>query len=173
MILCPLENTGKLIFGKYWLQERPYITQLFGERPDVYKQFGLNGHNGIDFRCAVGTLVYAPMEGKVQVTNEGKSGYGLHIKIRGGDREIVLGHLSEVFIKDGETVRLGQKIALSGNTGFSTGPHLHFGLRSIIKGEGDIFKWTVARYDNGFKGYWDQKPFVVTYKGTLSTKSIS
>ena len=144
MILCPLQNVGLL--RKEWIQVRPYITQKFGLNPDMYEQFGLDGHNGTDFRAKIGTQVFSPIDGKVKVKKD-ESGYGWHVKIRGGEREIVLGHLSKFNVIDGQSVHMGDRIGLTGNTGFSTAPHLHFGLRRLKKGTGDIFKWDVKAYE--------------------------
>ena len=175
MIISPLENTAIKYMGLYWKQKRPFITQEFGLNPEVYGRFGLDGHNGTDFRCKVGTPIYAPIDGKVKVKDSKSKGYGLHVKIRGGDREVVLAHLSSVLVKDGDTLRLGQKIGYSGNTGFSTGPHLHFGFRNIIvdRKVKDIFKWKVKNYDNGYMGYWDVMPYTLTFKGTFREYSIN
>jgi len=172
MILSPIQNTAYLLpkIGE-WKQKRPYVTQHFGENPKLYEPFGLKGHNGTDMRASLGTPIYAPMDGKVKVINS-KTGYGLHIKIRGKDREVVLGHLSEVFVQSGVKVRMGNKIALSGNTGFSTAPHLHFGYRSLIPGKGDIFNWKVRDYDNGYLGWKNVEKYVITFKGTLLTNNI-
>lgn len=164
MLPCPLQNTAKFKMIT-WVQQRPYITQKFGERPEVYKQFGLDGHNGIDYRCKVGTPVFAPIEGKVRVKKD-QGGYGYHVKIRNKyGKEVVLAHLSEFYVKDGEHVFELQKIAASGNTGFSSGPHLHFGFRRLKIGKGNIYTWSVDNYDNGYLGYIDQINFVYTWKG--------
>jgi len=160
MIISPLQNAGALLTGQ-WLQIRPYVTQGFGERPEVYKQFGLKGHNGLDMRAKIGTSIYAPFEGVAKVIND-SNGYGLHIKIRKDNLECVLGHLSSVLIQDGQIVYLGQKIGLTGNSGFSTAPHLHFGIRYLNQ-DGNV-----KDQNNGYAGYIDQKDLVITWKGGLN-----
>jgi len=164
MILSPLQNTA--VFTSLWIQKRPHITQKFGERPSVYRMFNLDGHNGLDLRCKVGTPLFAPIGGKVKIGNS-PSGYGLYIKIRGGTKQIVLAHLSDVLVKDGDYVHAGDKIAESGNTGFSSGPHLHLGMKELIRGQEDIFDWKVKNRDNGFNGAIDMRPYVITWKGGL------
>ena len=86
MILCPIQNK--------WIQLRPYITQEFGKNPQVYSQFGLKGHNGIDLRAKVGTPLFAPFEGKVKAGNQGDKGYGKYIRIYKDNLEVILGHLT-------------------------------------------------------------------------------
>lgn len=83
-------------------------------------------HKGIDWATPVGTPVYASNAGKVVQAGWG-SGYGYVVYINHADgRQTRYGHLSKVLVSAGQTVSQGQKIALSGNTGRSTGPHLHF-----------------------------------------------
>lgn len=83
-------------------------------------------HKGIDWATPVGTAVCASSAGTVSRAGWG-SGYGYVIYIDHADgRQTRYGHLSKVLVKPGQTVTQGQKIALSGNTGRSTGPHLHF-----------------------------------------------
>lgn len=165
MIPCPVQNTA--MFTTDWVQRRPRITQTFGKNPQIYKRFGMKGHNGIDYGLKVGTPIFSPIQGMVKVVNSGKKGYGLHVKIRGyHGREVVLAHLSEVFVKTGDEVHELDKIGLSGNTGFSTGPHLHYGMRNLIVGKGDPFKWKVEDYDNGYYGYIDVLPYTFTWKGS-------
>lgn len=83
-------------------------------------------HKGIDWATPVGTAVMASSAGTVTRAGWG-SGYGYVIYIRHADgKETRYGHLSKVLVKPGQSVQQGQKIALSGNTGRSTGPHLHF-----------------------------------------------
>ena len=83
-------------------------------------------HKGIDWATPVGTAVMASSSGTVVKAGWG-SGYGYVVYINHADgRQTRYGHLSKVLVSPGQTVSQGQKIALSGNTGVSTGPHVHF-----------------------------------------------
>lgn len=83
-------------------------------------------HKGIDWATPTGTPVYASCGGTVSRAGWG-SGYGYVVYIDHEDgRQTRYGHLSKVLVSPGQTVAQGQKIALSGNTGVSTGPHVHF-----------------------------------------------
>ena len=83
-------------------------------------------HKGIDWATPVGTAVMASSGGTVVKAGWG-SGYGYVVYINHADgRQTRYGHLSKVLVSPGQTVSQGQKIALSGNTGVSTGPHVHF-----------------------------------------------
>lgn len=85
-------------------------------------------HYGIDLGVVVGTTVVSAMEGTVTlVSDEGE--YGTHVKIVNKDVTTIYAHCSKILVKKGEKVTKGQKIALSGNTGKTTGPHLHFEIR--------------------------------------------
>lgn len=83
-------------------------------------------HKGVDWAVPTGTAVYASCGGTVAKAGWG-SGYGYVVYINHEDgRQTRYGHLSKVLVKSGQTVKQGERIALSGNTGVSTGPHLHF-----------------------------------------------
>jgi len=83
-------------------------------------------HRGVDWATPVGTTISASAAGTVTRAGWG-SGYGYCIYIKHNDgRETRYGHLSKILVSAGQTVEQGEKIALSGNTGVSTGPHLHF-----------------------------------------------
>ena len=84
----------------------------------------------IDFAADIGTPIYAAAAGVVSDAGWG-TGYGLRTKIDHdhlGDFTTLYAHLSRSYVKTGDVVRQGQLIALMGNTGRSTGPHLHFEL---------------------------------------------
>ena len=83
-------------------------------------------HNGVDFGIPSGTPVIAPSDGVVEHVAFQAHGAGRYIKIRHGHITTVYMHLSKSLVKPGQTVRKGERIALSGNTGGSTGPHLHY-----------------------------------------------
>lgn len=106
------------------------VTQWWGENPYSSLGYGEAGHNGIDFGCMVGTPVVAMAAGRVTQALEAKTGYGVRVRIAHNDGVYVslYAHLSKLLVRNGEMVTRGQTIGLSGNTGNSTGPHLHFGL---------------------------------------------
>lgn len=86
-------------------------------------------HNGTDFAVNVGTPIYAPADGIVDKATYTRS-TGYYIVIRhAGSYSTVYMHLSKLLVKPGQKVKLGSMIARSGNTGLSTGPHLHYELR--------------------------------------------
>ena len=132
--------------------DKIYYTQLFGENPQIYNRFGLAGHNGLDYRVKfidtpLGRReVFAVMDGKVlEVKNEGFIGYGRYVRIEHrGNEQTIYAHLHSIKVNKGQQVKEGDVIAISNNTGFSTGAHLHFGWRP----EG-------YDYNNGYKGYED------------------
>lgn len=86
-------------------------------------------HTGIDYRSSIGTSVHASMNGVISDTGM-LGNYGLYIIIKhDGGYETVYSHLNKVNVKINDRVLSGQIIAESGNTGISTGPHLHFEIR--------------------------------------------
>ena len=100
------------------------LTSGFGRR-SAPKKGASTYHKGVDWATPVGTAVVASSSGTVTRAGWG-SGYGYCVYIRHADgRETRYGHLSKVLVSVGQKVSQGQKIALSGNTGVSTGPHLH------------------------------------------------
>ena len=105
-----------------------YVTSPFGIRNDPFtgkKSF----HTGTDIAVKSGTQVKAAMSGKVYATGYSSVG-GNYILLQHKDGFMTYyGHLSKIYIKKGASVKSGAKIALSGNTGRSTGPHLHFEIR--------------------------------------------
>ena len=104
------------------------LSSNYGGRNAPTKGASTN-HKGIDWATPVGTAVMASSGGTVTRAGWG-SGYGYVVYIQHADgRETRYGHLSKVLVSAGQQVSQGQKIALSGNTGRSTGPHLHFEIR--------------------------------------------
>ena len=104
------------------------LTSKYGYRPHpVTGRYRF--HEGIDLRAAVGTRVYASKAGRVIFAGR-KGGYGKIVGIEHeGNFSTWYGHLSRIRVKVGQTVSQGKVIGLSGNTGISTGPHLHFEIR--------------------------------------------
>jgi murein DD-endopeptidase MepM/ murein hydrolase activator NlpD len=105
------------------------ITSAFGWR--VHPVMGESRfHTGTDLGAPQGTPVLAAFAGKVAVADF-MGGYGLAVVLQhqNGTEETLYGHMSEIFVKPGETVKQGDVIGRVGSTGLSTGPHLHFEFR--------------------------------------------
>jgi len=96
------------------------------------KMWSKGYHTGVDFACGVGTQIVAVADGKIEAANWGAS-YGTQLvqKVNGG--WVIYAHLSSADVKPGATVTKGQPIGKSGNTGNSSGPHLHFEMRDNIR----------------------------------------
>ena len=104
------------------------VTSKYGYRPHPVTH-RYQHHEGIDFRASTGTRVYASQAGRV-IFAGWRGGYGKLVGIEHeGDFTTWYGHLSRMRVKVGQTVTKGKVIGLSGNTGVSTGPHLHFEIR--------------------------------------------
>ena len=119
-------NTKVLDVRRYVMPVKGnYVTSQYGYRP----KFGRT-HKGVDLRAAVGDTVYSAFSGRVRLTRFERGGYGFYVIVRHENGlETVYGHLSRFLVKPDQYVKAGQPIALSGNTGRSTGPHLHFETR--------------------------------------------
>ena len=88
---------------------------------------GYAGHTGMDLAVPLGTPVYAVADGTVLFTRASSGGYGIHLAINHGGGIVTLSaHNSRLLVGEGQRVSQGDMIALSGDTGNSTGPHLHF-----------------------------------------------
>ncbi len=88
-------------------------------------------HTGLDFACPMGTPIFATGNGRVILAEDENNGYGLNIDIRHGpDYETKYAHLSQVLVKPGQEVKRGDRIGYSGNSGLSTGPHLHYEIKT-------------------------------------------
>jgi murein DD-endopeptidase MepM/ murein hydrolase activator NlpD len=105
------------------------ITTPYGKKGKMWSR---GYHTGIDVACKVGTDIIAVADGKIEKANWGSS-YGVQLvqKVDGG--WVIYAHLSKALVKAGDKVVKGQHIAESGNTGNSSGPHLHFEMRDNIR----------------------------------------
>ena len=109
------------------------VTSEFGNRVDPITGKH-KGHGGMDLAVPTGTPIRAALGGTVTVSKYNTGGYGYYVMIDHGNGLATLyGHCSKLLAKVGQTVEAGDIIALSGSTGRSTGPHLHFEAR--VNGE--------------------------------------
>jgi len=89
-------------------------------------------HRGIDLKVQIGDTIRAAFDGKVRIKSFERRGYGYYLVVRHPNGlETVYGHLSKFIVDENEIVRAGQPIGLGGNTGRSTGSHLHFETRFL------------------------------------------
>jgi len=104
---------------------RGYITSGFGARPSPFGRGG-DFHNGVDIKAPMGSPVFAAGAGRV-IEADTMNGYGLRIVVSHDfGLETVYAHLKKVEVKPGQQVKRGQVIGLSGNSGRTTGAHLHY-----------------------------------------------
>ena len=161
---CPIKRGTKV---KKWYATNTDLKSLsdfflcqsqgFGENPQTYAFLGLNGHNGLDIVYENGTEVFASHDGTIEFA--GQDSYtngpaGLGIVIKGDGFKTIYWHLLEFKVTPGQQVKAGQLIALGDNTGFSSGPHLHWGIK-LLDNSGNVLN-----RDNGFDGAIDPTPFV-------------
>ena len=142
------------IYGGVWENAHVNVYGSLKNAPDTFivnlsnftmphegrmtSNFGRRGsrryHYGIDLKVQVGDTIYAAFDGKVRVQQYERRGYGYYTVIRHvNGLETVYGHLSKFLVNENDFVRSGQPIALGGNTGRSTGSHLHFEVRFLGK----------------------------------------
>jgi hypothetical protein len=120
-------NSGMASGSWIWPTDAYDITSGFGWRM-LYG--GPNFHPGKDIGVPIGSPVYATNNGVVVQAGWNSGGYGNWVMINNGSGiDTVFGHLSHVLVHVGQTVAKGDLIARSGDTGFSTGPHLHYEVR--------------------------------------------
>lgn len=146
------------------------INQKFGEKAQVYTDLGLLGHDGIDLYAPDSTPVYAAHDGRVMFAGYDSSG-GLGIRIRTEDtheyqgKEVywatIFWHLKTGSLKvtGSQLVKQGDLIALSDNTGLSTGSHLHFALEPMLRSPNKV-DFAPVDTGNGYRGYIDPMPYL-------------
>lgn len=122
-------NSTSGSFRRYPLDGKIRITSNFNPGRCHPITGRVRPHNGTDFGVPVGTKVIAPADGVVdKATYSRSAGYYLVLRHRGSYSTVYM-HLSKINVKPGQRVKMGSVIARSGNTGMSTGPHLHYELR--------------------------------------------
>ena len=105
------------------------ITDIFGYRPNRRRI-----HQGLDIKVQTGDTIYAAFDGKVRITSYQRRGYGYYVVIRHNNGiETLYAHLSKRLVDVNQNVKAGDPIGLGGNTGRSSGAHLHF--ETILMGK--------------------------------------
>ena len=105
------------------------ITDIFGYRPNRKRV-----HQGLDIKVQTGDTIYAAFDGKVRITSYQRRGYGHYVVVRHNNGiETLYAHLSKKLVGVNQNVKAGDPIGLGGNTGRSSGSHLHF--ETILMGK--------------------------------------
>ena len=103
------------------------VNSRYGYRTDpVYRCTRF--HDGIDLACRY-EKVYSMLPAVVKAVRFGNRGYGNHVVLEHGGIECLYGHLSTILVREGDVIPAGAVVGISGNTGKSTGPHLHLQIR--------------------------------------------
>lgn len=146
-----LKKVGTLSAYRNFTDDKYYDEQGYNSAFSTFRRFPIDGkvvisshfnpsrrhpvtgrvrpHNGTDFAVRVGTPIVAPADGVVEIAKYSRTaGYYIVIRHRGSYSTVYM-HLSKLLVNQGQSVKIGQMIARSGNTGISTGPHLHYELR--------------------------------------------
>jgi len=127
-----IPTTGKGILA--WPMDSVRITQQFGNTAFAASgAYNGKGHNGIDLAASIGTPLHAALSGVVEATGNTDTGgcysFGKWVFIKHANGlSTMYAHLSQIDVSPGQSVATGQLIGYSGETGYATGPHLHFGV---------------------------------------------
>lgn len=117
-----------------WPIDDVYITQKFGKTVGAQKLYASGSHNGVDFRAPIGTRIINALSGTVVGTGNtdiypGCYSFGKWVMVRHENGlSTIYAHLSVISVNRGQVLNTGDLVGYSGNTGYSTGPHLHLGL---------------------------------------------
>ncbi len=107
-----------------------YVTSEYGYR--IHPIYNVRKfHHGIDIAAPTGTPIFSASNGIVSEVKE-NSGYGKHVIVKGANEEYIYAHMSEFNVVPGVVVKKGDLIGKIGNTGLSTGPHLHFQINNLL-----------------------------------------
>lgn len=138
------EQIGGIGGAEYIEEEKEEIEEVIEEKPtyiipyvgQTTSKFGIRdtslnipkNHTGIDLAGKIGDKIISSTDGEVVLVSE-EGDYGKHVKIQLGEISLIYAHCNEIYVSTGQYVNQGEEIAELGNTGNSTGPHLHFEIR--------------------------------------------
>ena len=140
------------------------ITSPFGPR---WRRM----HNGLDLKVNIGDTIVAAFDGKVRIVKYERRGYGKYVVIRHDNGlETVYGHLSKQLVEENQLVKAGEVIGLGGNTGRSTGSHLHFETRFLGLAINPIYMFDFPKQDIVADTYTFRKAKGVKRAGSHDTQ---
>ena len=149
--------------------ENTRITDVFGYRPRRRRS-----HYGLDVKVYVGDTIRAAFDGKIRIVkNQGRRGYGKYVVIRHDNGlETVYGHLSKQLVEVNQLVKAGEPIGLGGNTGRSTGSHLHFEIQFLGVRINPALLFNFEKQDIVADTYTFHKSKTSTDEGSSSGKGL-
>ena len=140
------------------------ITSPFGPR---WRRM----HNGLDLKVNIGDTIVAAFDGKVRIVKYERRGYGKYVVIRHDNGlETVYGHLSKQLVEENQLVKAGEVIGLGGNTGRSTGSHIHFETRFLGIAINPIYMFDFPKQDIVADTYTFRKTKGVKRAGSHDTQ---
>lgn len=140
------------------------ITSPFGPR---WRRM----HNGLDLKVNIGDTIVAAFDGKVRIVKYERRGYGKYVVIRHDNGlETVYGHLSKQLVEENQLVKAGEVIGLGGNTGRSTGSHLHFETRFLGIAINPVYMFDFPKQDIVADTYTFRKTKGVKRAGSHDTQ---
>ncbi|WP_290079831.1 M23 family metallopeptidase [Bacteroides acidifaciens] len=140
------------------------ITSPFGPR---WRRM----HNGLDLKVNIGDTIVAAFDGKVRIVKYERRGYGKYVVIRHDNGlETVYGHLSKQLVEENQLVKAGGVIGLGGNTGRSTGSHLHFETRFLGIAINPVYMFDFPKQDIVADTYTFRKTKGVKRAGSHDTQ---
>ena len=140
------------------------ITSPFGPR---WRRM----HNGLDLKVNIGDTIVAAFDGKVRIVKYERRGYGKYVVIRHDNGlETVYGHLSKQLVEENQLVKAGEVIGLGGNTGRSTGSHLHFETRFLGIAINPVYMFDFPKQDIVADTYTFRKTKSVKRAGSHDTQ---
>ena len=124
--VLPFKRSGVLAYPVL----NPVVTQEYGATAFAQRAYKTKFHNGIDFKATIGDPIIAADNGSIMaVGDNGRVQYGKYVVVKHDNNLATLyAHLSRVVVSKRDYVKVGQIIGYAGNTGYVTGPHLHFGV---------------------------------------------
>lgn len=158
-----------------WPTEFRAYNQYFGENQELYTTSSgmVGGHNGVDLRvnrtAPENSPIRAALPGTVSQVAFDSTGYGHHLRVvsygpEGEELTLIYAHLSHIDVSVGMVVNRGDVLGGAGSTGFSTGPHLHFGMRVTGLANPTVNDWFNPRpyLDSPARGF-PREPYARTY----------
>ena len=140
------------------------ITSPFGPR---WRRM----HNGLDLKVNIGDTIVSAFDGKVRIVKYERRGYGKYVVIRHDNGlETIYGHLSKQLVEENQLVKAGEPIGLGGNTGRSTGSHLHFETRFLGIAINPIYMFDFPKQDIVADTYTFRKTKGVKRAGSHDTQ---